>query len=123
VNGTPAPGKSLAELEAALLAEVNRLAAEPPTEEELARVRNAIDAQAIRSLGSNTGIARAIAEAEALAGDWRYIDVERERLKSVSPADVARVVKSYLTQNNRTVGVLAGTRSFGGRSSRTEAGQ
>ena len=27
----------------------------------------------------------------ALAGDWRYIDVERERLKAVSPADVARV--------------------------------
>lgn len=123
VNGTPAPGKSLEDLEAALVAEVERLAAEPPTEEELARVRNAIDAQAIRSLGSNTGIARAIAEAEALAGDWRYVDVERERQKAVTPADVARVVKKYLTKDNRTVGVLAGTRTFGGRPARTEAGQ
>ncbi len=123
VSGTPAPGRSLDELEAALSAEVNRLAAEPPTADELARVRNAISAQAIRSLGSNMGIARAISEAEAIAGDWRYVDVDRERLKAVTADDVVRVVKKYLTKDNRTVGHIVGTRSSGFGPARPEAGQ
>ena len=108
VSATPAEGVSLEELKTAVLAEVARLAEEPPTDEELARVRNAIEASAIRSLTSNTGIARSIAEAEATAGDWHYIETERERLRAVTAADVARVVRSYLIDSNLTVGLLHG---------------
>ena len=109
VTATPASGVSLEELKDAVLAELARLAVDPPTDDELARVRNSIDASAIRSLTSNNGIARAIAEAEAVAGDWHYIEVERERLRAVTPEDVARVVLTYLNDTNLTVGLLEGT--------------
>jgi predicted Zn-dependent peptidase len=108
VTATPAAGKSLDELEKAVLAEVDRLAAEPPTDEELARVRNAVEAAGVRQLTTNAGIASAIADAEALAGDWHWIDRERELLRAVNAGDVQRVVKTYLTKDNRTVGQLIG---------------
>jgi predicted Zn-dependent peptidase len=122
-TATPAFGHSLDELENAVLAEIEGLATERPTDEELARVRNAIDAQAIRTLTSNTGIASALAQAEALAGDWRYVDVERARLKAVTADDVARVVRTYLVATNRTVGHLMGTRPAQSRQASSSAGE
>lgn len=124
VSATPAPGIDLEELEEAVIEELERLTVALPTEEELSRVRNGIEARAIRSLGSNTGIARALANAEALAGDWRYVDTERERLKAVTAADIARVVKTYFTSENRTVGYLRGTpRERSGRGRRGPDGR
>jgi predicted Zn-dependent peptidase len=107
-SATPAPGKSLDDLEKAVLAEVERLATDAPTEEELGRVRNAVEAMGVRQLSSNMGIANAIASAEALSGDWHWLDKERELLRAVTAEDVQRVVKTYLTKDNRTVGQLIG---------------
>jgi predicted Zn-dependent peptidase len=125
-SATPVPGQDLAELEEALLAEVERLAKEPPTEEELARVRNALDAGWVRSLESNPGIAGAILEAEALAGNWKWWLQERELTKEVGAQDVKRVVETYLSRDARCVGWLEGTRAPGGPQGRgarpTEAG-
>lgn len=105
---SPARGKTVAEVEAALCAEVARLAAEPPTEVELARVKTAVASQAIRGLSSATAIAQAIAHAEATAGDWRQLERDRESLMAVTAADVARVVQTYLSGSNRIVGILQG---------------
>ncbi|HKB14762.1 MAG TPA: pitrilysin family protein, partial [Planctomycetota bacterium] len=112
-TATPVPGQDLGELETALLAEVERLAKEPPTEEELARVRNSLDAGWVRSLDSNMGIAGAILEAEALAGDWMWWRKERELTKAVTAEDVKRVVEKYLLSASPCVGWLEGTRSPG----------
>ena len=84
VSATPARGKSSQELEEAIYEEIGKLQQEPPSEEELTRVRNAVDASAIRSLRSNFGIARVIAASEHLAGSWRYVLTEREKLKAVT---------------------------------------
>ncbi|HKB17153.1 MAG TPA: pitrilysin family protein, partial [Planctomycetota bacterium] len=113
VTATPVPGQDLEELENALRAEVERLAKEPPTEEELARVRNALDAGWVRSLESNSGIAGAILGAEALAGDWHWWLRERELTKAVTAEDVKRVVEKYLLGGSPCVGWLEGTRSPG----------
>jgi zinc protease len=44
-----------------------------------------------------------------MAGDWRYLLESRKRLKAVTADDVLRVVKSYLTIENRTVATLLPT--------------
>jgi predicted Zn-dependent peptidase len=108
---TPVPGQDLAALEEALQSEIERLAKEPPTDEELGRVRNALDASWVRSLESNSGIAGAILEAEALADDWRWWLRERELTKAVTAADVQRVIQQYLGRGARCVGWLEGTRA------------
>ena len=52
------------------------------------------------------GIARALVRAEALGGHWRSLDESRQALRSVTPADVARVAERYFHAGNRVVGVL-----------------
>lgn len=106
VTATPAEGKSVEELEKAIYEEMAKIETEPPTDEELTRVRNGVDASLIRSLRSNSGIARMIASVEHLAGSWRYLLTEREKTKAVTGADVQRVAKKYFTKVNRTVAEL-----------------
>lgn len=112
-TAAPVPGRGLEAAEAALQAEVSRLVDEPPTDEEMQRVRNALDAAWVRSLQSNSGIAGAILGAEHLAGDWRWWLRERELTKAVTADDVARVVGKYLKADARCVGWLEGTRAAG----------
>jgi len=106
LSATPAPGIPLADLEKELDALIAGFASEPPTDEELARVRNAEDAGFVRRLRSNNGIAGAIARAETLAGDWQYLLKERDAVKAVTAEDVARVAREYLVPGRRTVGWL-----------------
>jgi predicted Zn-dependent peptidase len=120
LTGTPAQGKSLDEVEKALYEEVEKLQKEPPTEEELTRVRNAVDASFLRSLRSNFRLANMLASAEHMAGDWRFILKDREKTKAVTAQDVQRVAKKYFSPDNRTVAQLR-TKAPG--SSEGEAGE
>ena len=111
LTATPAPGRALDAVEAALQDEIERLAKEPPTDDEIQRVRNSLDASWVRSLQSNSGIAGAILTAEHLAGDWRWWLKERELTKAVTAADVVRVTEKYLKRGACCVGMLEGTRA------------
>ncbi|MBI1849102.1 MAG: insulinase family protein [Planctomycetes bacterium] len=106
VSASPAKESSPEDLEAALTEEIERLATEPPTDEELGRVRNSIDAEAVRRLTSNFGIAGALADAEDLAGDWHYLFREQEAMKAVSSEDVRKAAAEWLRRDRRTVGIL-----------------
>ncbi len=46
----------------------------------------------------------------AAMGDWRLMFIHRDRLKTVTPEDVARVAKAYLRTENRTVGMFLPTK-------------
>lgn len=96
-------GHTHREVEDALLAHVDGLIKQPPTEHEMGRVANSIEASFVDGLRTNGGIAGELAHYQTL-GDWRLLLTRIERLKAVTPADVARVVEKYLTEKNRTVG-------------------
>jgi predicted Zn-dependent peptidase len=113
LTASPAHGRTPDELLAALTEEVERLKTEPATDEELGRIRNAIDAESVRRLQSNTGLAAAIAEAEGIAGDWRYLFDERDRLKAVTAADVQEAAARWLVTQRRTVGILRSEKEQG----------
>ena len=103
ISADPKEPHTLAEVEAAIYAEVERIKNEPPAARELERVVNQREAQLVRSLGSNIGLAFAIGWAEAVRGNWRTVLTDLERLKAVTPEDVSRVAAKYLTEENRTV--------------------
>jgi predicted Zn-dependent peptidase len=103
---TPAQGKSIEEVEKAVYEEIEKLQKEPPTEEEMARVRNSVDASMIRSLRSNMGVARMITSVEQTAGDWKYIFKDIEKTKAVTAQQVQEVARKFFTPENRTVGEL-----------------
>jgi len=103
---TPVSGVAPEEAEAALLGELGRLAEEPPTAEELAKVVRRLEADRVRSLLSNAALARQLAYFQAVAGDWRYLEEHAGVLATVTPEEVARVARAYFTPENRTVAVL-----------------
>ena len=47
----------------------------------------------------------------AAQGDWRLFFLHRDRLESVTAADVSRVAKKYLVRTNRTAGVFEPTKA------------
>jgi predicted Zn-dependent peptidase len=103
---TPAPGKTVAENEQALYAEIERLKTEKVSEEELEKARTSERAFLVRQLGSNEGLAEQLASYEVLTGDWRNLFRDIDRMNNVSAEDVQRVAQTYFLHTNRTVGEL-----------------
>ncbi|MBV9080717.1 MAG: insulinase family protein [Elusimicrobia bacterium] len=106
LGGTPRAPHTTAELEKAIYEEVEKMKASGPTPEELARVKTNLEADVIRQMQSNSGLAGELAYYEAVAGDWHYLIDLIESIRSVTAADVTRVARTYLTPENRTVAVL-----------------
>lgn len=98
-------GRTIPEVEAALEAELARLAAEPITEAELAKALKRARAQFVMAGESISGQAQLIGAAEATTGDYRWFETVLDRLAVVTLADLERVREHYLHPRNRTVGL------------------
>jgi zinc protease len=99
------PGKGTDEVEKALYAEIERLKAEPVTEEELQKAKNRVEASFIMGQDSVFYQAMLLGQFETVA-DWRLLDRYVAGVQSVKKDDVQRVAKKYFTEDNRTVGIL-----------------
>lgn len=106
LSATPRAPHTAAEVEEAIYEELERLKNEPPTEKELEKVITNLNADLVRSLRSNNGLASQLAYFEAVAGDWRYILRNRDKIMKVTGEDVMRVARAYFTKKNRTVATL-----------------
>jgi predicted Zn-dependent peptidase len=106
IQAVPRHPHTTDEVEAAIYAEIEDIQSEPPTERELERIKNMLDANLVRMLGSNLGIAFSIGMNEAFRGDWKAFLDDIERIKQVSAEDVSRVAAEYLQPRNRTVATL-----------------
>ena len=106
ISATPLAPHTTAEVEAAILAELERLKNEPVSSKELERIVNNLDADMVRALRSNSGLASQLALYQTVAGDWRYVLKSRDKIAAVTPADIQRVAAQYFTKSNRTVATL-----------------
>jgi zinc protease len=105
VGATVAPDVKVEDVEAALLDEIAKLAAEPVTEAELERARKANRKSTVLQAADPLVWARMIGEAEASA-DWRWMVEYDDNFDKVTPADVQRVAQKYFSRDNRTVGIF-----------------
>ncbi|GAB4536571.1 MAG: pitrilysin family protein [Pleurocapsa sp.] len=101
-----APGKTVEDVQTALRTEIEKLKTEPVTPEELERVKTQLKAGLLRTLDSNMGMARILAEYQAKTGSWRNIFDEIERLEAIAPEDIQRVSQTTFVPENRTIGRL-----------------
>ena len=106
VYALTAPGTDVAELATALRGEIDRLKTEPVKPEELEQVKTQLKAGLLRTLDSNMGMARILAEYEAKTGSWRNIFDELAKLEKITPGDIQRVSQTAFTDENRTIGRL-----------------
>lgn len=105
VSATLLPGKETGEVEVALDEEMIRLQTEPVSAEELERAKNQIEASFVYSQDSLFYQGMLLAQHEIVSG-WKAIDDYMPSIRRVTPEDIQRAARTYLTSGNRTVGIL-----------------
>ena len=106
LDGQPASGRTIAELEAALRAELKRIQDEGVSAEELTRVKTQAIAAQIYKRDSLMAQAMELGGAEAAGLSWRDIDTVLEKLRSVTAEEVQAVAKKYFKDDTLSVAVL-----------------
>ncbi len=106
---TAAEGHELDEVEAAADAEMEMLLREPPTDEEITRVKNRIEASHFRQLariGGFGGRADQLNHYSVFSADPDLINTSLDKYMSVTREDVMRVAESILGENQVRLRVL-----------------
>jgi len=104
--GQPLPGKTVAQLESALEAEVKRLQTELVGEKELQKAKNQTVAGFYMKLDSLFYRGMILGRLETVA-KWGLIKEFVPKILQVTAEDVRRVAKKYLVADNRNVGLLS----------------
>jgi zinc protease len=97
------PGRTPAEAEAALIAELDRLKNEPISESELQQAKNQFARDYIVGRESNQQKALHLAHAAVIHDDITTADGEFDIFMGLTAADVQRVARTYFTPENRLV--------------------
>ena len=106
IQATPRAPHTLEEVEAAIEEEIARMQSDLVGPQELLKIRNQIDVEAVGYLDSNHGLASHLGSAWALTGDWRSLFSDHEKLKAVSAEAIRDVARRYLIPRQRTVASL-----------------
>lgn len=106
IDATPSEGKTVAELEVAIRAELDKIKRDGVTEEELNRVKAQVIASKVYQRDSVFYQGMQIGEMETAGLGHRHIDTRLEKLKAVTPAAVQAAAKQYLVDEQLTVATL-----------------
>ena len=98
------PAVPLEQLEKELWNYIEDAKKNPCDELVLQRVKNQMEASYLRSL-AGTNIAGTLERME-IAYRWQFIEEQYKQRMAVTPADLIRVAKKYLTRDNSVTGVL-----------------
>ena len=106
LDGTPSEGKSVAELEAAILNEIEKIKTGGVTEEELQRVKAQVIAADVYQRDSMFYQAMQIGNLETAGFSWRILKDYPAKLQAVTAEQVQAVAKKYFLKDNLTVATL-----------------
>jgi zinc protease len=106
LHGSPSEGRTVADLEAALRAEITRIQQEGVSEQELKRAKAQLVAGQVYKLDSMFGQAMEIGQTESAGIPYLKIDRMLEKLQQVTAAEVQAAAKKYFTDDTLTIGVL-----------------
>jgi zinc protease len=104
VAATAAPGHSLDELEAPIVEEIARLAAEGPTEDEIDRGRVQAEAQfmfRLQTVGGFGGKSDQLNAYNVFLDDPAYFERDLDRYRRVTAASLREAVKRYIDHRRR----------------------
>lgn len=106
LDGTPSEGKTVADLEAALRAELKKVVDGGVTEDELKRVKAQVISAQVYQRDSIFYQAMQIGSLEMAGLPHTSIDRQVQKLQEVTAAQVQEVAKKYLVDDSLTVAVL-----------------
>ncbi|GBE03243.1 protease 3 precursor [bacterium BMS3Abin09] len=103
--GTPLPGKNIEDVENALYAEIEKIQREAPSEREVQKAKNQIEADFIMNQDSLFYRVMLMAQFEIIGGrDLK--ETYLEGIRNVTSEEVRQVAEKYLVKDQRTVGTL-----------------
>jgi predicted Zn-dependent peptidase len=102
----PSAGHTVEENLKAVEEQIDRLKTEKIPPDQLEQVKTRTRAGVIRSLRSMEGLAGALAQNQALEGDWRQLFKDIDEIGAVTADDIQRVAKACFEKKNRTIGVI-----------------
>jgi zinc protease len=106
LDGTPSEGKTAAELEVALMQEIDKIKTGGVTEEELQRVKAQVIAADVYQRDSMFYQAMQIGNLETAGFSWRILKGYPVKLQAVTAEQVQAVAKKYFNKDNLTVATL-----------------
>ncbi len=106
VDGAPAAGRSVADVEAALRAEITRIQDAGVSDDELRRVKVQAVAGQVYKRDSLMGQAMEIGMDEMVGLSWKDDAEMLERIRAVTAAEVQAVAKKYFRDDSLTVAQL-----------------
>ena len=106
IDGNPARGKNVEQLEAAIWEQLRRLQQEPVSEVELQRVKAQVIANEVYQRDSVFYQAMKLGMMETALGDWRISESISDRLGAVTAPQIMAVAKKYFQPGKVTVAVL-----------------
>jgi len=106
VDATPSEGRTAADVEAAIRAEITRLQDELVSEEELRRVKAQVIAQSVYERDSVFYQAMQLGQLETVDLGWQRADEYVDRVRAVTREQLQQVAKKYLVDDGLTVAVL-----------------
>lgn len=103
ITATPNPAVSLDQLEAAIKAEIKKIAEQPPSEAEMDRVRAGVLAEQIYQRDSVMGQAMELGTLSVLGLDWRLAGQFDDNLEAVTPEQVQQAARKWLVAERSAV--------------------
>lgn len=99
------PGANPVDVENAIYDEIEKIKKEQISQYELEKAKNQLESSFVFSQDSLFGRAFVLGQYEIL-GNWKKVRDYIPGIRAVTAEDVMNVAKKYLTQDNRTVGIL-----------------
>lgn len=106
LDGTPSEGKTVAQLEAALLEQIEKIKQSGITEEELNRVKAGVIAADVYQRDSMFYQGMQLGTTETIGFPWKVVQDYPAKLRAVTAEQVQAVAKKYLLKDNLTVATL-----------------
>ncbi len=105
-SAVPREGQDLSTLEAAIVAEIEALKREPPSAEEIERIKTRVVADSVFERDSMQHQAIIIGSLESVGLDWRLKDDYVQKIEAVTSEQVRAVAEKYLRPEELTVAYL-----------------
>jgi zinc protease len=106
LDATPSEGKTVADVEAALIQQIEKIKESGVTAEELDRVKAGVIAADVYKRDSMFYQGMQIGTIETIGFPWKILEDYPKKLHAVTPEQVQAVARKYLLKDNLTVATL-----------------
>ena len=100
------PGETAEAGEAAIYEAIEKIKTEGPTEQELQKAKNLLEADFVKGMKTNNGVGQTLGFYEHIHGDYKKMFETIDKYRAVTLEDCKRVASKYFVPEKRTVAIL-----------------